>query len=148
MAETAEQLKIHVRNAVGKLAEVTDTIKAAGLNIQAACAWVQGEAGYMYLITDDNDKACGALTGQVENCQKTPVVTVTAPDEVGAMNALAKKLADAGVGINLVYATTAGGKASRPAFRPGRRPRRRVRFVDDHGRCGVPRTAPLPRAGL
>ena len=109
MAEIAQQLKIGVANEVGKLAEVTDKIKDAGLNILALCAWVEGDTGQLLMITDDNDKACESLSGVVESCEMQEVVRAVVPEEPGRLNTLAHKLADAGIDIHFAYATTAGG---------------------------------------
>ena len=111
MAEIRKQIMVRVADAVGKLAELTGTLKTAGVNIVAACAWTEGEKGQMLLVTDDNDKAVAALSGQVEQCETSDVVVATVADEVGALNAAAGKLAAAGIAIKACYATTVGGQA-------------------------------------
>jgi len=110
MAELAQQTQIEVVDEVGKLAKVTEALKRAGVNIRAAVAWVEGANGHMRMVTDDNDKACQAVGDLVTACGTNEVVCVSLPDEVGSLNKLAAKLAGAGIGINLFYASAAAGK--------------------------------------
>ncbi|GAG02919.1 unnamed protein product [marine sediment metagenome] len=112
MAKMAEQLKIQVADKVGKLAEITDALKKAGVNIIAANAWVQEGQGFMYLVADDADKAAKALdpvTDRVDCAGQA--VCVNIPNTAGALNEIAAKLAGAGIAVKLCYATTAGGEA-------------------------------------
>lgn len=109
MAELVEQMKIEVADEVGKLAQVTSALKAAEVNIQAACAWTMKGKGHMLLVTSDNAKACAALSELVEACESQQVVLVTVANEVGMLNVVAGKLSDAGININMCYATAGGG---------------------------------------
>ncbi|MHC4983778.1 MAG: ACT domain-containing protein [Planctomycetota bacterium] len=112
MAKIAEQLKIQVADKVGKLAEITQALKDAGVNIIAANAWVQEGQGFMYLLADDADKASKALDPVVDRCDTAGrVVCLKVPNTPGALNEVATKLADAGIAIKLCYATTAGNEA-------------------------------------
>jgi len=112
MAKTVEQLKIQVADKVGKLAEITQALKKAGVNIIAANAWVQEGEGFMYLVADNIDKAAKALDPVVDSCDSGgKAICTEVPNTPGALNEVAKKLADAGIAINLCYATTAGNRA-------------------------------------
>ena len=111
MAKVVKQLKIRVADKVGKLAEVTEALKAAKVNIVACCAWVMEGKGHMLLLTDDNAKARKALVGKVEACETATAVALTLPHKVGALADAAAKLAQAGLQVHLVYATTAGADA-------------------------------------
>jgi hypothetical protein len=109
MAQLAQQMKIQVADKVGKLAEVTDALKAAGVNIRAANAWVQDGQGMLYMVADDSEKACSALLDRVASCEMQEVICAELPDKVGALNAAAAKLAEAAIHIRLAYATVAAG---------------------------------------
>jgi len=111
MAKLVQQIRIEVVNEVGKLAAVTDALRSASVNIRAAVAWVEGANGHMRIVTDDNDKACQAIGPLVVGCGMGQVVCVSLPNEVGALNKLSRKLADGGVGIDLLYASADGGEA-------------------------------------
>jgi len=110
MARIVEQIMIEVPDEVGKLAEVTETLKAAGVSILAECAWTMEGRGQMLLLTNDNAKACSALEGKVTSCDcdTSKAIAVTVADEIGALHEVARTLADAGIGISMCYATTTG----------------------------------------
>ena len=110
MAELGKQLHVEVVDEVGKLSEVTKALADAGVNIRAAVAWVEGGNGHMRLVTDDNDRACEAMAPLATACAMGEVVTALMPNEVGALNTASGKLADAGIGINLMYASAAGNE--------------------------------------
>jgi hypothetical protein len=105
MAQVCKQIEVEVADKVGKLAEVTDKLKGAGVNILALLAWVEGGRGKLMMVTSDNDKACQAVTGIVEKCQMGEVVCLTTPNTPGALDPIARKLADAGINIQCIYAT-------------------------------------------
>ena len=112
MAEICEQLKIEVVDEVGMMASLTGALKEAGVNIRAAVAWVEGANGYLRLVTDDNEKACDAMCSYVLSCGTSEAVCVSMPDEVGAMSVISSKLAEAGIGISLLYVSAGGGQAT------------------------------------
>ena len=103
MAEIRRQCRTVVSDKVGRLAEVTDQIKDAGVNILALCAWVQENQGHLLVVGSEPDKCCEALSKVVDKCDWDEVVCVTVANEVGALNAVAHKLADAGIQVNQVY---------------------------------------------
>ena len=53
MAQICKQCVAEVDDAVGKLAEVTDGLKDAGVNICSICAWVEGGKGKLMLVAED-----------------------------------------------------------------------------------------------
>ena len=110
MAETVSLLRIEVEDEVGKLTELTDALKQAGVDIKGVCAWVEGTTAKMLLVGDDNAKAAQALSGKVATCHTAEAVAVTVPNQIGALNAVAAKVAEAGIGINFCCATAGGGQ--------------------------------------
>jgi len=109
MAELHKECSITTADKVGKLAEVTDKVKAAGVNIVALCAWTEGSTGKLLMVAEDPDKACQAVQPVVDKCEMREVVCVKAANQPGALEEIARKLADEGIGIELCYATAAGG---------------------------------------
>ena len=106
MAELTRQCNATVSNSIGKLAEVTDKLKDAGVNILAMCAWGEGDVGHLMLVADDPDKACENISPAVDQCGWDDVVLVHAANKPGSLNEIAHKLADAGINIIFAYATT------------------------------------------
>jgi len=106
MAEFGKLIHVETANRVGGLADLTDRLKAAGVNILSLCAWVEGDAAHAFLYTSDNEAACQAIGDAVDKCSFTDAIGVIVPNEVGQLNEIAQKLADAGIGINVLYATS------------------------------------------
>lgn len=105
MAEICTQCMASVGDRVGLLAEVTDKVKAVGVNILAICAWREGDTGKVLLVTSDNQAACQAISPLVDECSFGEVVCAKVANEPGGLDAAAAKLAEAGIGIKLVYAS-------------------------------------------
>lgn len=111
MGKIGRQIHATVKDDVGKLAELTDTLKAAGVNMQAVAAWVEGDIGHIVMVADDPDAACQAISPAVETCRFDQVVCTVLPNQAGALGEIAHKLAAAGIAIHLTYATTTGDNA-------------------------------------
>ena len=115
MADVCKEIHATVTDRVGKLAELTDKIREAGVNIIAVCAWVEGDTGHILAVTDDSDKAYRAIEPYVDGCETGgDIVCVKAGNRPGALFEIAHKLADADIGIQLVYA--AAGDAAEAAI--------------------------------
>ena len=110
MANRGKQLHVTVDDRVGKLAELTDKLSAAGVNLLAVCAWIEGRQGHMLLVADDPEKATQALRPVVGSLEAQEAICFELPNEVGALGKAAHKLADASIAIRMVYATAAGNK--------------------------------------
>ncbi len=109
MAKICRQIKVVVPDAVGKLAEVTGKIKAAGVNINAMVAWVHEGKGHLLLVSDDAEKACQAVKPVVEKCEFGEVVCTSIPNKAGTLNAAATILSQSNIGIKMAYATAGSG---------------------------------------
>ena len=108
MAKACKLISATVADAVGKLAELTGAVKDGGMNIQAMCAWVEAGQGKLLMHTDDNEKACAAITPVVDNCDWADAVCLQAANTPGALNEIAAKLAAEGIAIDLCFATAGG----------------------------------------
>ncbi len=111
MAELGSKIHAEVEDKVGKLAEVTDKITAAAINIRAAVAWVEDGRGHIILVTDDNSAACEAIAPVVSSCTSEEAVILTVPNEVGALNKISHTLTDAGIAINGIVAAASDESA-------------------------------------
>ena len=107
MAEIRRQCRAVVSDKVGRLAEVTDRIKEAGVNILALCAWVEEGRGHILVVGSDPEECCNALSKVVDKCEWDEVVCAKVANEVGALNTIAHKLAEADIQVNTIYASCA-----------------------------------------
>jgi hypothetical protein len=111
-AHQAKQLVATIPTRVGLLADITDAIQSAGVNITAISAYERDGQAKFLLVTEDNAKTSEALGRLNADVREKEVLLVELADEVGALREVASKLAEASVNIEYMYGTTGpGGKA-------------------------------------
>ncbi len=97
-------LTITLANRPGSLADLGEALGAAGVNIEAIAGFGTGSTGIAHLVVDDADKACAALeTAGIGVTDARETMSVTLPDEPGALGRFARKLGEAGVNIDAAY---------------------------------------------
>lgn len=99
-----DQLSIFLENKSGRLAEVTDTLAKAGLNIRALSLADTADFGILRLIVNDPEKARKLLKDGGFAVAKTEVVAVEVPDMPGGLAGLLEKLSGADINIEYLYA--------------------------------------------
>lgn len=103
-----KQVSVFVENKAGKLADIVKTIGEANINIRALSIADTQEFGILRLIVSDTDKAKEVLS-EDSIVSLTDVVAAKMDDKVGALESILLCLADAGIGIEYMYAFTATG---------------------------------------
>jgi hypothetical protein len=106
-AYVTDQIVIEAPDKVGLLADFTTALLGAGVNITSAMGGEAGGEGKIVAITDDNEAAIESLERVGMSPATEQVVVMTMPDEVGALNEAARRVADAGINILWMYATVA-----------------------------------------
>ncbi len=99
-----KQLSIFVENKAGRLAEITATIAAAGIDIRALSIADTTNFGILRLIVDKPDVAEKALREAGLTVSLTNVIAVGIPDQPGGFAVAMKALADENVDIEYMYA--------------------------------------------
>jgi hypothetical protein len=112
MADRCNCCMVTVDDKVGILADVADKLKEAGINILAICAWTEGDTGKLLACTDDDEKAC-EIFKEFGDCGWMDVLCVEADNQPGGLGDVARKLADAGINIDIVFATVTDGPKAR-----------------------------------
>jgi hypothetical protein len=103
----ATDLVIEVDNEPGALARVATAIGDAGVNIAAATCTSPGERAALHILVKHAGAAKHALaTAGVTVTGEREVVVVEADDRPGALGDLARRVAEAGVNLDLVYVAT------------------------------------------
>lgn len=100
-------LTIEVDNEPGALARVAQAISDAGVNISAATCTGPGAKAELHILVPHAEAARHAL--RISNLAVTAereVVVVEAKDRPGELADLARKVAAAGVNLDLVYVAT------------------------------------------
>jgi hypothetical protein len=103
----AKNLTIALDDRPGILAELGEALGGAGVNIEGFCGYATGNKGILHLLVDDANAARSALDGTgIEVEDERDVVVVDVEDRPGALGVIARRIANAGVSLNLAYLGT------------------------------------------
>src|SRR6266545_1435803 len=103
----AVDLVIDVENAPGALAQVAAAISDAGVNIAAATCIGPGERAELHILVPHAGAAKHSLAiSHLAVTREREVVVVDVEDRPGVLADLTRKIAKAGVNLDLVYVAT------------------------------------------
>jgi hypothetical protein len=104
----AVDLVIDIENAPGALAKVATAISDAGVNVAAATCMGTGERAELHILVKHAEAARHALatSHDVTITREREVVVVEVEDCPGVLADLTRKVAAAGVDLDLVYVAT------------------------------------------
>jgi hypothetical protein len=111
-ARKVKEISFSIFNRVGLLSEVTAAVAKAKVNINAICAYAMENNAFFMLTSSSNAKAKKALAPLGLAIEEKDVVEVEMSNKPGELQKVAKKIADAGINIQYVYATAGGGKVT------------------------------------
>jgi hypothetical protein len=100
-------LTVNLVDRPGSLAQLGETLGAAGINIEGLCGVPGGGEAVVHLLIEDPQAARNALTAAGIECgAEKEVEVVSMVDEPGELGRHMRRVADAGVNIDLVYLAT------------------------------------------
>jgi len=100
-------LVIDIENTPGALAQVAAAISDAGVNIAAATCVGAGDRAELHILVPHGEAARHSLAiSHVAVTREREVVVVDVVDRPGVLADLARKIARAGVNLDLVYVAT------------------------------------------
>ncbi|MFL5852577.1 MAG: ACT domain-containing protein [Solirubrobacteraceae bacterium] len=100
-------LVIDIENAPGALAQVATAISDAGVNIAAATCLGRGERAELHILVPHAEAAKHALAiSHLAITREREVVVVDVQDRPGVLADLTRKIARAGVDLDLLYVAT------------------------------------------
>jgi hypothetical protein len=103
----AFDLVIDIENTPGALAEVAAAISDAGVNIAAATCVGPGERAELHILVPHAEAARHLLAiSHIAVTREREVVVVDVEDRPGVLADLTRKIAKAGVDLDLVYVAT------------------------------------------
>jgi hypothetical protein len=103
----AFDLAIDIENSPGALAQVAAAISDAGVNIAAATCIGSGERAELHILVPHAEAARHSLAiSHLAVTREREVVVVDVEDRPGVLADLARKIAMAGVNLDLVYVAT------------------------------------------
>jgi hypothetical protein len=103
----AVDLVIEIENTPGQLARVAAAISDAGVNIAAATCVGAGERAELHILVPHAEAAKHSLAiSHVAVSREREVVVVDVEDRPGVLADLTRRIARAGVNLDLVYVAT------------------------------------------
>jgi hypothetical protein len=103
----AFDLIIEIENTPGTLAEVSAAISDAGVNIAAATFVGSGERAELHILVPHAEAARHSLAiSHLAVTREREVVVVDVEDRPGVLADLTRKIARAGINLDLVYVAT------------------------------------------
>ena len=99
-----EQISVFLENKSGRLAEVTEVLAKADINIRALSLADTADFGILRLIVNDIDKAKQVLKDNGFTVGRTEVLAVEVPDRPGGMAGVLGVLGNEGINVEYMYA--------------------------------------------
>jgi hypothetical protein len=100
---------VEAKNQPGKLAEVSKAIADKGVNVLSGSVIGIGDSGGFAFITNDEAGTRTALRDANYKFREVEVMPISVSDEPGSLAKIAKKLADAGVNVEVLLPTGMSG---------------------------------------
>lgn len=101
---TVKQISVFIENKIGGLADVTNVLAAAGVNIRALSIAETSDFGILRLIVDDVFEAGNALKENGHIYSVTDVLAVAGKDQPGSIAKIISTLADENIQLDYAYA--------------------------------------------
>ncbi|HEX3511324.1 MAG TPA: ACT domain-containing protein [Solirubrobacteraceae bacterium] len=103
----AYDLVIDIENAPGALARVATAVSDAGVNLAAATCMGAGDRAELHILVPHPEAARHSLaTAQLAVTREREVAVVEVEDNPGVLADLTRKIAEAGINLDLVYIAT------------------------------------------
>ena len=103
----AYDITVLIDDLPGALAQVGETLGKSGINIDGYCSSTVGIKTQLHVLVQDAEAARSALeAGGIQVLQEREVLTVDMKDSPGELGKVARRIADAGINIDMVYMGT------------------------------------------
>lgn len=102
-----KDLTVVLEDRPGTLAALGEALGKAGVNIEGICGVQAGERGVIHLLVEDGAAARRAVEAVgIEVRDERDVLVLEVQDRPGVLGAVARRIADAGVNVDLIYLAT------------------------------------------
>ncbi len=104
----ASNITIKLENRPGELARLGEALGQAEINVDGMCAVTSAGTGTIHLLVEDAGAARTALAtaGIAIDSEREVLIMEAIEDQPGALGKIARRVADAGVNLNLAYLAT------------------------------------------
>ena len=102
-----KDLKVTLENRPGTLADLSEALGNAGVNIEGICGMRTGGKGVVHVLVSEASKARNALeVNHIQVSEVVEVLVMEVEDRPGNLGNIARRLAAGRVNINLSYLAT------------------------------------------
>jgi len=102
-----KDLTVILEDRPGTLADMGETLGKAGINIEGACGFAVEDKGIIHILVEDAAAARRALEKVgIEVGEEREVLVLEIEDRPGALGEVCRRIANAGVNIDLGYLAT------------------------------------------
>lgn len=103
----AKDFTVILEHRPGTLAELGEALGAAGINIEGISATICEGQGVVHVLVEDAEATRRVLQEKGFTIrEERDVVVISVPDRPGELGRVCRRLADAGVNLDLVYVAT------------------------------------------
>ena len=103
----ATDLTVILENRPGTLADIGEALGNAGINIEGMCGFPCEGKGRLHILVEDGAAARRVLKDAgIQITEERKVIVLDIDDRPGAFGSVARKIADAGVNVDLGYLAT------------------------------------------
>ena len=110
------EMMVTTEDCAGALGRVTTPLKAAGVNIDAFCAYGMDGKGHCMFVCSETDKAMECLKKAGFDVKTRGAVMVNTDNCPGKVCEISCQLGEAGINIDYCYATTSKGDTCNAIF--------------------------------
>jgi hypothetical protein len=99
-----KQISLFAENKPGRLANITNKLKSAGINIRAFTIAESGDFGIIRMVVDNSDYAYNVLHDAGFTVSETSVLGIEMEDVPGSMSLIAEVFGKAKINLDYAYA--------------------------------------------
>ena len=100
----AKDLTVILQNVPGTFASMGEALGKAGINIDGICGFPAGGEGIVHVLVEDAAGARSAIEGAGHQIEaERDVLLVDVEDKPGEVGRVCRRVADAGVNLDLIY---------------------------------------------
>ena len=104
-----KDLTVILQNVPGTFASLGEALGGAGINIDGICGFPSGGEGVVHLLVDDAAAARSAIEGAGHEVRgERDVVVADVQDSPGELGRVCRRMAEAGLNLDLVYINNGG----------------------------------------
>ena len=108
------QISVSLENVPGKFLEISEVLRAEGINIRAISVADTTDISTVRFITDNTEKTTSVLRSHNYVTKETNVIAVEVPDHPGGLQAVLKPLKAVNINVTYFYTYLGRGESGQP----------------------------------